>query len=99
MQQNVQKSRITIDPRRSASVRPLPPVFSHPPLPASSGARTRARVAMEPFNAIPAGSTGLAHAAFLPEIVPGVGTGRGTVRPATGRPVRVHAPTRGQWVG
>lgn len=43
MQQKVQKSSRTIRPRRSARVYWRPPVLSQPPLPISSGARTRAR--------------------------------------------------------
>ncbi len=43
MQQKVQKSRMTMRPRRSARVYCFSPVFSQPPLPVSSGARTRAR--------------------------------------------------------
>ena len=43
MQQNVQKSRITILPRRSARVTVSPPVLSQP-RPTSSEARTRALV-------------------------------------------------------
>ncbi|CAM5590849.1 hypothetical protein STANM309S_00508 [Streptomyces tanashiensis] len=59
-------------PRRSARVSSLPPVFSQPPLPISSGARTRAR---RGAGAGVGRRGGIVHGSSLPS------AGRGRLRP------------------